>query len=376
MIRVGIICLRELRLWSPNVRYIAEHLASVGYRVTLFSPGSVPEAMLSQSNRVSYQVMPAPKGRGGSILTLLAGWLIPVLKGLGKFDVVIAFDNDAIAPGVVLKLFSPKTKLVWYCLELESPDQLSGTLSAKIAYCSAKMLARRSDIVIDSDLSRGRLRKVIYKIKSLMISIDNCMPAGVNLIESQRFDQLDNDRVKIGYAGMLGQYNGIPELVDAVKRIKHKAVLLIAGFGLTDINKKAIQEGVEAGAVKFLGTLGRNELASFYRSINIGAVFYPFNGNSYHRNIKYCTPNKLFEYMAFGLPVITSKNPTFKRWVLKEGWGVMVDPADINRMANQIEELCDNKMLRLQMSIKAIELYKTKYCIEKQIRPLLTFIGN
>ena len=53
-------------------------------------------------------------------------------------------------------------------------------------------------------------------------------------------------------------------------------------------------------------------------------------------------PNKLFEYMAAGRPVITSDFPFWRQFVSELGTGLMVDPKDPQAIAEAISWILDH----------------------------------
>lgn len=60
------------------------------------------------------------------------------------------------------------------------------------------------------------------------------------------------------------------------------------------------------------------------------------------RNFTYALPNKIFEYLASGLPVLAAHYPEAKRLVLESNVGLIFDPNDARSIATAINRLVDN----------------------------------
>jgi glycosyltransferase involved in cell wall biosynthesis len=72
-------------------------------------------------------------------------------------------------------------------------------------------------------------------------------------------------------------------------------------------------------------------------------------------------PNKLFEYMAAGLPVIASDFPLWRQIVTEADCGICVDPTDSDQIANAITELMSNPARRLEMGRNGIRAVLSLY---------------
>jgi glycosyltransferase involved in cell wall biosynthesis len=61
-----------------------------------------------------------------------------------------------------------------------------------------------------------------------------------------------------------------------------------------------------AEKIIFLGHLPKSELYNVVKKCDIGIISYQMKG----LNTIYCAPNKIYEYAAYGLPIISSPQPT------------------------------------------------------------------
>lgn len=84
---------------------------------------------------------------------------------------------------------------------------------------------------------------------------------------------------------------------------------------------------------------------------------------------------KLFEYMQYGLPIIASDFPTWKRIIEPAGCGFCVDPTDPNQIRDAVTQLRDDPVLWETMSRNGIEAAK-QYTWESQCQNLLQLYGS
>jgi glycosyltransferase involved in cell wall biosynthesis len=95
--------------------------------------------------------------------------------------------------------------------------------------------------------------------------------------------------------------------------------------------------------VKFTGTISQNELLSYTASADIGCVLIENISRSYY----YALPNKLFEYIAVGVPVLASKLPQMVQIIDEYGVGKYVDPENRQEIIDVIKLLRDPELRKV-----------------------------
>lgn len=118
--------------------------------------------------------------------------------------------------------------------------------------------------------------------------------------------------------------------------------------------------------VKYLGFLGRNEIAEVLINSSMGFVTLlntPNDAMAY--------PIKVFEYMAAGIPVIASDFPVYKEIVESNNCGICVDPLDIDAITKAIEIIKENKAYADELRKNGRKAVEEKYNWESQANILL-----
>ena len=80
---------------------------------------------------------------------------------------------------------------------------------------------------------------------------------------------------------------------------------------------------------------------------------------------------KLFEYMSYGLPIIASNFPAWRRLVEENACGICVDPSDENAVASAVKKLRDDPALWQEMSENGMRVVREKYTWKSQEANLL-----
>jgi glycosyltransferase involved in cell wall biosynthesis len=84
-------------------------------------------------------------------------------------------------------------------------------------------------------------------------------------------------------------------------------------------------------------------------------------------------PTKLFEYMALGLPVVTSDIPMYRRVVEQAECGFVADPTNPQTIAEVIASLLDDPDQAQEMGERGREAVRESYNWEQEGRKLLGF---
>src|SRR5690606_8631941 len=122
------------------------------------------------------------------------------------------------------------------------------------------------------------------------------------------------------YTGGISVIRGAREMLDALK-LTEGVKLEIAGSCSPDSYLAELQAHEAWSKVIYHGLLSRRELGRLYRNARVGLVlFLPFPN---HVNAQ---PNKLFEYMSQGIPVVASNFDLWREIVEGGECGICVDP--------------------------------------------------
>lgn len=173
----------------------------------------------------------------------------------------------------------------------------------------------------------------------------------------------------IVFHGTLSIHRGLEQLVEAICILGVGYRLVVLGHGpfLPELEVLVANSGA-ADHVSFHRSVSPAELPAWIAGADLGTIPYQRFG----LNHEYSTPNKLFEYMHLGIPIIVNDLPEIRRIVEDAGnFGVIVDCSDPVAMAEAIKDLCADPSRRAAMRTAA-RLAAPRYCWENQEQLILS----
>jgi glycosyltransferase involved in cell wall biosynthesis len=297
-----------------------------------------------------------------------------LLKLLPGYDIVYVREFYSVIITFFPRLFF-RRKLVFEINGIAHEEQrlkghsLFNRILASAIQKAEKMAARCSD----------RIVSVTPQIASYLIQEFNCQPDkieivgnGVNrkrfypfhdktvLSEWRRRWGIDPEDTVIVFVGNLALWQGVSILVETAPRLlpgNDRLKFLIVGDGIlkTNLIKKVSETGLEKAFI-FAGMVDHNEIPFFINLSDIGVA--PFISE---RNRKTgLSPLKVYEYMACGKPVVSSKIESLE-WIEEEGAGCLVEPGDVISLAKVLQDLVRNPHKRIEMGQRGLEIVREKF---------------
>jgi len=175
------------------------------------------------------------------------------------------------------------------------------------------------------------------------------------------------------YQGWITRERGVERLISAFAKsgeADRGAELLLAGGGesLDDVRAASHHSGV-ADRINIMGEFPSDRLGEVLSSTDIGVI--PFDEDVFrHHTI----PNKLFDYMACGKPVIVSNCAPLARIINETGCGIVVNNKDPEQLVSALREM-RNRDVRL-MSENGRKAAEKRYNWEQDAHHLLSFIAS
>lgn len=297
--------------------------------------------------------------------------IIKITSEIKKYEpkktIIFLFTPDLLLLG--LKLVKKKYTVVQVYVEnypekILEKEWIMFKLRKNIALCIEKIqevLGKKcfSNIFVDTYTMERQSKKV-----NRPILLPN-YPIEIPNIGNK--EKIVSKPVKLVYAGGIGRTRGLDILMELINKISEKDVTLtIYGNFEDDCEKEEFFRWVnENKNVIYKGYLPYNLLLKEIHKYDIGLAFY--KRKTSYKNIGENT-TKIFEYMQFGLPVITQDFPILNRIISEDNAGICVDTSKKEWIEKIIKFINNTDKLK-EMSISARESFKTKrnwrFCEQK-----------
>ena len=178
---------------------------------------------------------------------------------------------------------------------------------------------------------------------------------------------LPDDRPIVLYHGGFSPGRGIEQLIDAIGQVP-EATLVLMGYGSLQATIEARVAVAELrDRVRVLPAVPQKELIAWIAGADVAAM--PIQPTTLNHQLT--VPNKLFEAMAAGVPVVASDLPGMAPIVRETGCGLLVDPTDPVALAVAIRTVLDAPPdQRAAWRRGGLEAVATRYSWEHQV-PLL-----
>lgn len=173
------------------------------------------------------------------------------------------------------------------------------------------------------------------------------------------------------YIGSFAEIRGTRELVRSLGYLKSPAGLKLAGEFDDKTFEREVRGLKEWRRVDDCGYLNRDQVKNILQKAYVGIVtFYP------SPNHIEAQPNKLFEYMSAGIPVIASNFPLWKKLVEGHKCGICVNPLDPQEIASAIDYFIFNPKEAEIMGKNGRKAVEEKYNWSIEEKKLLQFYSG
>jgi len=330
---------------DQRVQKVCSSLQKLGHSVTLIGrslPNSLPLDLSFKSHRFKLffnrgplfymnlnlrlfwylLFVPCDAIHANDLDTLLPAWIAAGLRRK-----MLVYDTHEYFTGVPELQKRPLVKKIWELIE-------------SFIFPRLKKIITVNDSIANLYCNR-------YKVNEIKV-MRNIPNAHVEIVANPSFSAL----FPPGKFRIILQGNGINVdrgAEEAVEMMKHleDAILIIAGNGdVIDQLKTTVEEHQLQAKVIFMPRMPYNELLGLTQMCDLGLTL----DKDTNINYRFSLPNKLFDYLRAGIPVLASDLPEVRKIVetYKTGW--IVEKVEPKIMADQVKKIIHST--ELYQSIK------------------------
>jgi len=282
-------------------------------------------------------------------------------------------DLDPLPAGWLAARFSG-AKLVYDSHELWPAGRVSvlrGKWFRFLLRTTERFFARRCDAVFQATPSRAKAFAEIYGL-SQPLTLRNCptyqQPTPSDVLR-EKVGVPPEGRIAV-YCGSVTSGRGIEPTLEALALLPDDVHLVFLGHAEPDymqvLQAFCRQRRSLEQRVHWIPLVPYDQIIMHLVGADVGLCLIQNHSLSYYLS----SPNKLFEYMMAGLPVVGSNFPEIGAVIEDADCGVTVDPDDPAAIAEAVRELLADPAGREAKSRNALCAAK-RYCWENQCRDFL-----
>ncbi len=321
----------DVRIFQKEARSLCQG----GYEVTLVAVADFQEQTVDGIRVVG---LPKPRRR---VLRILNWWRILRIALQEKADIYHFHDPDLLLPAVLVKTLT-RRPIVYdvhenYPQDILTkewiPAALRRIISVAFRLFEDGMVRLMDGVVVVNQHLVER-----FEGKSQVVIARN-----YSRLEPFLAGEAPTERTKpyFVYAGRISDDRGIYECLQALESLGDApAVLLCAGTigHVANEEFRRLLDGSAHPRFEYLGLLPYKDIPPLFKGALAGLLcFQPTPNNLLG------TPNKLFEYMSAGIPVIASDFPLIREVVAEADCGLLVQPENVEQIARAMARLLEDR---------------------------------
>lgn len=349
------------RAIDPAVKKIANCLFNHDFdvRLLLWDRNANDSEKDQKYEKITFNLK-APYDKFHVVFYLPIWWLFEFIFLLkDDSDIIHVTDLDTLIPASLVKLL--KRKKLYYTIYDFYADNLPSsvpTFFKNFISNLEKLLIGYTDVLFLADESRlaqiegSNTKKVYY--------IYNSPP---DYFKKEMKSTKKNKQLVLFYGGLLQESRGLMDVINAVNDTNIK--LIFAGEGPLKQEIEDLSRSNEN--IEYRGFLDYEIIMKETMTADILFALY----DPKIPNNKYASPNKLFEAMMFGKPIIVNDETSMADIVRNEECGIIVHFGDVQSIKNALKAL-KNSSLCEKLGENGRNAYEKKYNWDIMERRILT----
>ena len=355
-------------------------LVKAGFQVRFVGlPGAGQASSLVLPDRPEIEFAPLRSSHNGCLRYL--HFLVSVLvHGLVWRPSVIYCSDSMSTPVLVMACLFKCRKKIYHEHDFDMRLVRRKGLFCRLLRLVYKLAVRRADLCVFPN--RGRQALSVSVAKSTgnhSFCVMNCP----SIEEMEPLSRTESpDCFVVLYQGNIGP-GGLPLTVLTALTKTHPSVILhIRGYETVDtqgylrkIMNLALQLGIES-RVLTLPPVPRDRLLGVLAGYHLGLALLAENPNDRNYESMSGASNKVFDYLACGLPVLV---PAFSQWDIftkDPAVAITCDPDDPGSVAGALTWCASNRRILKNMGIEGRDMVERTWNYEHQFAPALKEIQN
>lgn len=223
-------------------------------------------------------------------------------------------------------------------------------------------------VTISENLNKFWIKNGIQSGKTIGLHDGTSVPKSLDNVKIP----YENEKLLVTYTGSLYEDRGIERIIELAKNFTELNFLVVGGpKGNADSYRKSCESDNIAN-IRFIGPVEHNKVASYLSKSDILLALW----SSKVPTIDYCSPLKVFEYMASNKLIVADGFITIKEVLSHNENAVLVEPDDYNSLEIAFKKIMENKDHYLNLGKNNIDLIHSCYSWENRSNKILNKLNE
>lgn len=301
---------------------------------------------------------------GMSLIYLLPLWWLFIARTCltNRFHVIQPQNLDNLLPVWFLRPVKG-FKIVYALADFYSDAYIPLTypfLRSSIRFVELSLIKTVTATIL---VDEARIAQIGFQPRGLTVIYNSPPDMCHELLLTENTITESYDSFNVFYAGGISEAQGVYLLADACQNTSG-VTLKVAGFGNQE--KHFVNYVRTKKSILFLGRIPYEQVLNLAMKCDCIVVLY----DPKVPNMVYASPNKLFEAMMCGKPVIVSAGTAMAKKVMNENCGLVINSGSIVELEKALNLLKGDRGLSLSLGLNGRKAYLEKYdwrLMEKRI---------
>lgn len=317
-------------------------LQAAGYECSLIYGDSGERPLIRENFDFPIRIIPTPGKYGKWILFLMQlrfGILASRLLAKSNATHVVGFSLESMLAGSLAKRRRRDIKLIFDSNELHIECYIH-PLKKKIWSPIQKFCAKHCDVIMHAEPNRLEyfLKHHDPPGKRKHFLLEN-FPKFIPRVDLKQ--SIQDKPTRVLYVGMLGADRFTLDLIDIFENLGSGFSLDLVGPASPEFNEELQRRlgGDRKSNVRVLPSIPYSEMGDLIRKYHIGIALYKNNSlNNY-----YCAPNKVYDYLMNGVPVVANNYPGLERVIEGGKVGACIDEVTLESFRSALSRIMEER---------------------------------
>ena len=306
--------------------------------------------------------------KGGPLMYLMFNAQLFFYLLLKKADILWANDLDTLLPNFLIAWLK-NLKLIYDSHEYFTMSVYKATSRKVWQRLESVLFPRLKNVITVND----SIKKVYEEKYQVPITVIRNVPYRNDLHANEKIDIDANKKILIIQGAGINENRGAEEAVEMMQFLPDEFLLLFIGKGtIIEKLKKMAKDLKQENKVMFIGLLPYQKMMNYTRKTFLGLIFEKIDFTDEHN---FALPNRFFDYIKAGIPILSTKAVEIKALIERYGIGDFVDNLSPLHLAEKIIQISNDVSLYNCWKSNIVKA-KNDLCWENEEKKLTEFMNN